>query len=204
MLEHFLALTQEDRYLRFGGYRGDNGIESYVQGIDLASDVVYGTSDDGLALTGVAHLARCERHAELGLSVLPGERGRGLGRALLRRSCVQARNWGVPALYMQCLAENAAMIGLARSLGMQISFETGDAGARLELPPPDAWSFAAATLASCHAQVDCLYQVQRIVARLFAGRDAAASSAARQCEQDVGVPGAVQRERLVQVEVSGA
>ena len=66
-------------------------------------------------------LALGDDGAELGLSVLPAHRGRGLGGALLERARTHARNWGVDALFMQCLTDNAAMMHLARTRGMAIA-----------------------------------------------------------------------------------
>jgi GNAT superfamily N-acetyltransferase len=153
ILRHFLSLGSDDRYLRFGGYRSDGAIEAYVMGIDFASDVVF-ASDEGLSLAGVAHLARGGRHAELGLSVLANARNRGVGRSLLQRSYVHARNWGSRTLFMHCLAANVTIIRLARSLGMKIVSETSDAEAWLELPPPDVWSYVTEMMAACTSQTD--------------------------------------------------
>ena len=153
ILRHFLSLDSDDRYLRFGGYRSDTAIGSYVASIDFSSDVVFG-SEEGLALTGVAHLATGARHAELGLSVLPNARNRGVGRSLLQRSYVHSRNWGSRALFMHCLAANVTIIRLAQSLDMKIVSEMSDAEAWLELPPPDVWSYVDEMLAACTSQSD--------------------------------------------------
>ncbi|MBW8709504.1 MAG: GNAT family N-acetyltransferase [Alphaproteobacteria bacterium] len=64
----------------------------------------------------------------------------GVGDALLARAHLRARNWGVRALFVHCLAENAAMMRLARRYGMQIGAHAGEADAWLRLPPADAAS----------------------------------------------------------------
>jgi len=153
ILHHFLSLAPDDRYLRFGGYRSDAAIRAYVNDIDFASDVVF-VSEERLSLIGVAHLARGSRHTELGLSVLPGARNRGVGRSLLQRSYVHARNWGSRALFMHCLAANVTIIRLARSLNMKIAREATDAEAWLELPPPDVWSYVDEMVAAYTSQSD--------------------------------------------------
>jgi GNAT superfamily N-acetyltransferase len=137
---HFLALGAHDRRLRFGVPLSDSGIRSYVARIDLERDALFGVTGDDLRLVGVAHLARGEGHAELGISVLEPARGRGVGGALLARAHLRARNWGVHALFMHCLAENAAMMHLARKQGMAIVTEAGESDAWLALPPADAGS----------------------------------------------------------------
>jgi GNAT superfamily N-acetyltransferase len=140
LMRHFLALAGEDRRLRFGGGLRDEAVERYVEGIDFVRDAVLGVVDDELRVVGAAHLARGASFAELGVSVLPEHRGRGLGAALLRRAHTHARNWGVRELFMHCLAENGAMMHIARAQGMDIAQAGGEADAWLKLPPADATS----------------------------------------------------------------
>ena len=137
---HFLSLGGEDRRLRFGVSLNDGAIRTYVARIDFERDAVFGVHDDALRVIGAAHVARGQGHAELGVSVLPGHRGRGIGAALLARAHMRARNWGVRALFMHCLAENAAMMHLARRQAMEIVVESGEADAWLRLPPADVSS----------------------------------------------------------------
>lgn len=139
---HFLILGNEDRRLRFGLPLSDDSVRDYVERIDFARDAVFGINDEELALIGVAHLARSEEFAELGISVLPEHRGRGIGAALLSRGATHARNWGDRTLLMHCLTENAAMLHLARKQGMQIATTSGGAEASVELPPASAVSLA--------------------------------------------------------------
>ena len=145
--QHLLALEEADRRLRFGIALPDQAIRDYVAGIDFERDAVYGVFDDSLQLVAAAHLARCDSHAELGVSVLPSWRGRGAGAALLARSHTHARNWGIRALFMHCLSENGAMMHLARKQGMRIATEHGESDAWLELPPADASSYTDQLLA---------------------------------------------------------
>jgi GNAT superfamily N-acetyltransferase len=147
LLAHLVALGPEDRRLRFGLPASDDTIAEYVEGIDFARDAVFGVFDDELNLAGAAHLARAEAHAELGVSVLPAHRGRGIGGALLERAHTHARNWGIGTLFMHCLTENAAMMHLARKQGMRIAAASGEADAHLALAPASAASFAQALLA---------------------------------------------------------
>jgi GNAT superfamily N-acetyltransferase len=137
---HFLALQAEDRRLRFGAVLNDVAVRAYVTRIDFETDAALGVFDDRLQLVGAAHLGRAEGHAELGISVLEGHRGKGIGGALLARSHTHARNWGVRTLFMHCLTENGAMMHLARKQGMLVAAAAGEADAWLGLPPADASS----------------------------------------------------------------
>lgn len=137
---HFLALDGEDRRLRFGAPLKDDAVRAYVARIDFEHDAAFGVHDDALRLVGVAHLARASGRAELGVSVLPEHRARGIGAALLARSHMRARNWGMRELFMHCLAENGVMMRLARRQGMRIAVHSGEADAWLRLSPADASS----------------------------------------------------------------
>jgi GNAT superfamily N-acetyltransferase len=141
---HLRKLGAEDRRLRFGIALPDAAIDDYVAGIDFGRDAVFGVFDDSLELSGAAHLARADAHAELGVSVLPAFRGRGIGAALLARARGHARNWGIGTLFMHCLTENGAMMHLAQKQGMRIVGESGEADAHLVLPPASPASIAQA------------------------------------------------------------
>jgi len=140
LCEHLLALNAADRRLRFGTPLGDYSVRDYVRRIDFEHDALFGVFDGELRLLGVAHVARADGHAELGVSVLEGHRNRGIGGALLARAHMRARNWSVGSLFMHCLTENAAMMRLALRQGMDIVTEAGEADAWLRLRPPDAAS----------------------------------------------------------------
>jgi len=139
---HFLDLDAEDVRLRFGVTISATAIANYVDRIDFDSDAVFGVHDDELALVGVAHVGFAEDMAELGVSVLPAHRGRGIGSALLARAADHVRNRFVTRLFMHCLAENSAMMHIARKLGMKIFVDTGEADAFVKLAPADQASVA--------------------------------------------------------------
>ena len=117
---HLSALPRDDVRLRFGAPLGREGIDAYVARIDFDTDAVFAAHDDRLEPAGVAHVGIVDGTAELGVSVLPGHRGRGLGGALVARACEYARNRRIGRLWMHHLAENAAMMRIARRVGMAI------------------------------------------------------------------------------------
>jgi GNAT superfamily N-acetyltransferase len=150
LLEHFFALDDDDRVLRFGQRTADAVIEKYVDGIDFVNDAVFGVFNSALNLVGVGHLAylpvRDEtqpRTAEFGLSVSSNARGTGVGSALFARAAMRSRNSGVGTLYMHCLSHNATMMHIARKAGMDIHRDYGEADAYLTLPPADSGSILA-------------------------------------------------------------
>jgi hypothetical protein len=142
VLAHFLSLSAEDRRLRFGSSLSEEGVASYVDRIDFARDAAFAIHDDSLLIIGIVHVALAVDHAELGLSVLPGHRGRGVGSALFERGARHAQNRHVRMLFMHCLRENAAVVHIAKRFGMKIVTESGDADAHLELLPASVGSIA--------------------------------------------------------------
>jgi len=92
--------------------------------------------------------------AELGISVLPEARRSGIGRALMQRAAVYARNRSVAKLHVYCLADNVAMMRLARRAGMEVVVESGDAEAHIALPAPTPSSIATEYIADNMALLD--------------------------------------------------
>jgi GNAT superfamily N-acetyltransferase len=134
-LAHLLALPPADLHLRFGSMLAPGAIAAYTAKIDFDRDAVFAVHDESLAVVGAAHLGFADDVAELGLSVLPALRGRGIGLALLERAAEHARNRRIGRLFMHCLAENAPIIRVARRAGMSVVVEEGEADAHLALPP---------------------------------------------------------------------
>ena len=138
MIEHLLGLDDSDRYLRFGHTVGEAQIRDYVDRIPFETDEVLGIFNRRLELLGLAHLAELgPGEAEFGVSVLPKARGRGYGQLLFEHAGLHARARGVNRLVIHALAENEAMLAIARHAGAQIIRSAGEATARLSLPPAD-------------------------------------------------------------------
>jgi GNAT superfamily N-acetyltransferase len=165
LLAHLLALDAEDRRLRFAHALSDDGVRHYVEGIDLSRDAVFVVTDVNLAIIGAAHLACEDGHAQLGMSVLPQSRRRGIGGGLLARCTARARNWGMRVMFMNCLVENAAMMYLARKQGLKIAVSGAEAEAFVQLPRANLTSLAAEAVAEQfglfdHAQKSCWMALQ--------------------------------------------
>lgn len=144
---HLLALTGDDRYLRFGHAIGDAQVTKYALSLDFQRDEVFGVFNRRLELIAVAHLAyprasgRLEEWAdtaEFGVSVLNRYRGRGLGSRLFELCCLHARNRQMRYLLIHALSENAAMLRIAERAGAwREAVEAGSVTTRLHLPDPN-------------------------------------------------------------------
>lgn len=139
--QHFLSLDREDRRLRFGSAIGDDLVRDYARRIDFERDEVFAVTADDLRILGVVHVAFSEGSAELGVSVVPEARGRGVGNALFERAVMHLRNRGTRTVYMHCLAENQAMMHLAHKHGMRIEYAGSESDAHLVLEVATADSF---------------------------------------------------------------
>jgi GNAT superfamily N-acetyltransferase len=141
LLDHFLALDDEDRRLRFGAALRGPAIGSYVRDIDFEHDGVFGVLDHA-AVMGVAHAALGEGPAELGISVLPEWRRQGIADALFERAVEFLRGRGEREAITFCLTENGAMMQLARKHGMLLDENEGHTNGRLRISlagPRGAW-----------------------------------------------------------------
>jgi GNAT superfamily N-acetyltransferase len=165
LLEHFLRLDTEDIRLRFGLPLGSDAIAAYVQGIDFDTGAVFGVYEDELCLAAAAHVAFGVDGAELGVSVLPGHRSRGIGTALFARAVEHARNRFVTRMYMHCLSENAAMMHIAKKSGMNIFVDTGEADAFLKLEPADQASLSGELMGQRLALFDYALKTQAAAMR---------------------------------------
>jgi GNAT superfamily N-acetyltransferase len=167
--EHFLRLDADDIRLRFGSPLGSDAIAAYVEAIDFDTDAVFGVYEDELGLAAAAHVAFGVDGAELGVSVLPGHRSRGIGSALFARAVEHARNRFVTRMYMHCLSENVAMMHIAKKSGMKICVDTGEAEAFLKLEPADQASLSGELMGQRVALFDYALKAQAAAMRRITG-----------------------------------
>lgn len=151
LLNHFFALDEADRSLRFGSALSDEAITKYVQRLNFNRDTVFGVYDDNLALLGVGHIAFTPRDvipctqctttkpmiAEFGISVLAAARGMGIGSRLFERAGIHCRNADVDTMHMHCLITNKIIMHLAKKAGMEIQSDLNESYAYLKLSHPD-------------------------------------------------------------------
>ena len=169
VLDHLLALSDDDRILRFGHLASDERIGVYVEQLDFDRDELFGVFDRRLRLVAMVHLAFDATAvpgggAEFGISVLPTLRGRGVGALLFDHAATLARNRGVRTLLIQLARDNAPMLAIVRRAGASIAFEGPDALASIELPPDTLGSQIQEMLGHQAAEID--YRLKLQVLRL--------------------------------------
>lgn len=151
---HLLALSESDRYLRFGHAVSDTEIDTYVAHLDFERDMVFGVFNWRLRPVALAHLALGAQPvpagphagvmAEFGVSVEARARGRGLGARLFMHAARCARALGVQTLFIHALSENVPMLRIARRAGARVERHGSESEAFLRLPlvgPPPAPSW---------------------------------------------------------------
>jgi GNAT superfamily N-acetyltransferase len=142
ILQHLLALSEHDRYLRFGYTATDDHIQRYVSGLKFERDEIYGIFNTELQIIAMAHLALMKDagrvfSSEFGVSVSAHARGRGYGARMFERAVIHARNEKVYQMYIHALSENAPMIRIARKGGAKIERDGSETEAFLSLPKRD-------------------------------------------------------------------
>lgn len=159
---HLLALSERDRYLRFGYPATDEQVSKYALGLDFERDEVLGIFNRKLELVAMAHLAyeplpqRVGKPAmaEFGVSVADKARGRGFGARLFEHAALHARNRGIETLFIHALSENAPMLKIARSAGATVERDGSESEAWLRLPPDTVASHVGEALERHLAEVD--------------------------------------------------
>jgi GNAT superfamily N-acetyltransferase len=148
ILQHLLALSEHDRYLRFGYPAADAQISRYVDGLDFNRDELFGVFNRRLSLIAMAHLAcpapaepgsDAPRSGEFGVSVSAHARGRGYGARLFEHAVLHARNRGLNQLFIHALSENTAMLKIVRQAGAEVHRAGSESDAYLSLPP-ETWA----------------------------------------------------------------
>ena len=162
---HLLALSPQDRYLRFGYAANDEQIRRYVDGLNFERDDIFGIYNRKLELIAMAHLAfstnpELKSCAEFGVSVLAHARGRRYGSRLFDRAVMHARNNGVDMMFIHALSENTVMLNIARKAGATIERDGSESEAYLKLPPADLDSRMTEMALEQIAQTDYRLKVQ--------------------------------------------
>ena len=162
-MQHLRELPSEDLRLRFGYAVTDEALRLYVRKLHFSRDALFGIVDEAAVLLALGHLgfdkSVSSKTAELGISVLPHARRRGLGLRLLQRSAVHARNRGAMRLLMTYMPENDALKHLAQKAGMHLIPDADEPRATLSLDPPTAATLMDETFSEMLAAIDLGFRV---------------------------------------------
>lgn len=146
--DHMLRLDGESRRLRFTGAVSDAYIAGYAEQAFDEDALIFGCFVDGV-LRAAAELRPLPegaygvdrgRAGEGAFSVEQDHQTQGIGKALMRRLLLAARNRGLSKLVVTCLPENLPMQKIARQNGARIIFEDGDVVGILAQPDPSGWT----------------------------------------------------------------
>jgi GNAT superfamily N-acetyltransferase len=165
---HLVALSETDRYLRFGYPATDAQLSKYVDELDFDRDELFGIFSRRLELIAIAHLAYATAAktagrpamAEFGVSVLSKARGRGFGARLFDHASLHARNRNVENLFIHALSENIAMLRIVRRAGAVVERDGSESEAWLKLPPDTMVTQMEAVVEQHAAELDYRFKVQ--------------------------------------------
>lgn len=156
--EHLLRLDPEARRLRFSASVKEDFLRTYALAEPRTGTIIEGAFVDGVlrAVGEMRPIGAGGEAAEVAFSVEPGFRGNGLGKRLLDRLLVLARNHGVRLVTMMCSTDNVAMKRLFRSAGGKLAVSDGIVEGSLRPAWPTPFSLAKEALAEQEGAVDAL------------------------------------------------
>jgi GNAT superfamily N-acetyltransferase len=136
----YLALSQEDRRLRFCAMASDETVAAYVDRIDFARATVLGAFDERAQLIGLAELIHGAHESDMAFAVRADMRGQKIGTRLMERLIVQARIFGTPygqrRVTVMFMSDNTPMRRLAVRAGMRVTTDGSECNAFRELDAP--------------------------------------------------------------------
>jgi len=151
--DHLLRLDPDSRRRRFSGAVADAVVIRHAVTAGGLGVVVYGFFVDG-QLRGAAELRPSgsvfKREAEVAFSIEKDWQSHGVGTELLRRTLLTARNRGIKALQMHCMADNQRMQQLARKFEADLSFDFGSVVGEVDAPRSTPLSLMREALADAY------------------------------------------------------
>jgi GNAT superfamily N-acetyltransferase len=161
--DHLLRLDHESRHRRFSGTVSDEFIARHAATAGDIGVVVHGFFVDGV-LRGAAELrpnsAAFAHEAEAAFSIEQPWQSHGVGTELLERTLLSARNRGIKALHMQCLADNQRMQQLARKFEAELSFDFGSVVGEVDPPRSTPLSLMREAMADGHSVAAAILEAQ--------------------------------------------
>ena len=98
--------------------------------------------------------------AEAAFSIEQPWQSHGVGSVLLERTLLSARNRGIKALHMHCLADNRRMQQLARKFDAELSFDFGSVIGEVDPPRSTALSLLREAVADGHGIAETMIETQ--------------------------------------------
>ena len=185
-LEHLLRLDQTSRRQRYHRVMSDAALEARTDQVFADREIhLIGWFKRGV-LRGAAEVAlfRTEqgREAEAAFAIEADYRRNGLGRALLRRAALHARNRGAARIHIATERENRAMLRLAMASGARFEVGAAEANGVLSTAPRTVFSLCLEWVEQEAGVIRWSWEraqarLARIAARLKPRRPAAARSA---------------------------
>lgn len=138
---HFAGLDESDLRQRFCHSIQPQALSEQIDRMNHDGVVSFGIFNPGLDLIALGQFGQSAHEVEVGLSVWPAYRRKGLAAALMYRAASYARARGQKELVVHCLSENLPMLSLARRIGMSVEISHGEADGRLRLKAATALDF---------------------------------------------------------------
>jgi len=161
--DHLLRLDPESRHRRFTGTMADEIVVRHAATMSAVGVVVHGFFVDGV-LRGAAELRHIGSpfapEAEAAFSIERPWQSHGVGTVLLERTLLTARNRGIKALHMQCLAENKRMQQLARKFEAELKFDFGSVVGEVDPPRLTPLSLMREAVADGHSILSAILEAQ--------------------------------------------
>ena len=161
--DHLLRLDSDSRNRRFGGAVSDDFIRSYAETARGFGVVIHGfVVGDTLRGCGELRMSSSPftREAEAAFSIEKPWQSHGVGSVLLERTLLAARNRGVKALHMHCLADNERMQQLARKFDADLHFDFGSVIGEVDPPRSTLLSLTREMMADGHAVTSAIFEAQ--------------------------------------------
>ena len=166
--DHLLRLDRDSRYRRFSGAVSEEFIARHAATANEIGVVVHGFFVEG-TLRGAAELRRfgpsTKHEAEAAFSSEQPWQSHGVGTVLLERTLLSARNRGITALHMHCLADNQRMQQLARKFEAGLKFDFGSVVGEVDPPRSTVLSMMREVMADNYGVASAIIDAQSRLVR---------------------------------------
>jgi RimJ/RimL family protein N-acetyltransferase len=136
IIRHFIEMSEDDRYLRFGYKISDVNLAKYiVTSFETGNNTWYGIKINN-CLVATIHIAISHDVAEFAFTTAEGHRGKKLGQLLFARGYQMIVEHQITRIYLACLSKNEAIKNIARKFGLSVMTFGSDAEAEVVIKYP--------------------------------------------------------------------